>query len=146
LALALPAEGEVATCDVSREWTDIARGYWEQAGVAGRIRLELRPALETLTRLREQGAEGGLDLAFIDADRTGYAAYFQHSLALFCPGGSLLVDNTLWSGRVADPSVHDADTEAIRAFDGMLRQDQRIDLSLVPIGDGLTLARKRLGA
>lgn len=146
MALALPADGEVVTCDVSREWTDIARSYWEQAGVAGRIRLELRPALETLTRLREQGAEGGFDLAFIDADKTRYADYFEHCLALLRPGGSVLVDNTLWSGRVADPSVHDADTEAIRAFNQALHQDPRIDLALVPIGDGLTLARKRLAA
>jgi len=146
IALALPADGEVVTCDVSREWTDIARGYWERAGVAGRIRLELRPARETLTQLRAQGAEGSFDLAFIDADKTAYSAYFEHCLALLRPGGSVLIDNTLWSGRVADPSEQDTDTEAIRDFNRRLHRDERIDLSLVPIGDGLTLARKRFGA
>jgi len=146
VALALPADGEVVTCDVSREWTDIARGYWEQAGVAGRIRLELRPALETLTQLRAQGAEGSFDLAFIDADKTAYSAYFEHCLALLRPGGIVLIDNTLWSGRVADPSAQDADTRAIRDFNQSLHGDERIELSLVPIGDGLTLARKRFSA
>ena len=146
MALALPADGEVVTCDVSREWTDIARGYWEQAGVAGRIRLELGPALETLTQLRAQGAEGSFDLAFIDADKTAYSAYFELCLALLRPGGIVLIDNTLWSGRVADPLEQDADTQAIRDFNQNLHEDERIDLSLVPIGDGLTLARKRFGA
>ena len=146
MALALPADGEVVTCDVSREWTDIARGYWEQAGVAGRIRLELRPALETLTQLRAQGADGTFDLAFIDADKTAYSAYFEQCLALLRPGGIVLIDNTLWSGRVADPLEQDADTQAIRDFNQNLHEDERIDLSLVPIGDGLTLARKRFGA
>jgi predicted O-methyltransferase YrrM len=143
MALALPPGGEVVACDLSREWTDIARGFWLRAGVADRIRLELAPALNTLEALRTQGAEGSFDLAFIDADKTAYADYYERCLALLRPGGILMADNTLWSGTVADPDDRSADTEAIRAFNRRLHQDSRIDLSLVPIGDGLTLARKR---
>ncbi|AHE98960.1 O-methyltransferase [Thioalkalivibrio paradoxus] len=143
MALALPDDGELVTCDVSSEWTDIAREYWERAGVAARIRLELRPALETLERLCAQGESGRFDLAFIDADKTAYDDYFERCLELVRPGGSVLIDNTLWSGQVADPSVEDPATEAIRGLNRKLHRDERIDLSLVPIGDGLTLARKR---
>lgn len=143
IALALPADGEVIACDVSREWTDIARNYWQRAGVADRIRLELRPALDTLSDLRARGEDASFDLAFIDADKTGYPEYYEQCLALLRPGGIVMVDNTLWSGRVADTADRSADTEAIRAFNRQLQSDQRIDLSLVPIGDGLTLARKR---
>jgi O-methyltransferase len=143
IALALPADGEVITCDLSREWTDIARTYWQRAGVEELIRLELRPALDTLEALRARGEEESFDLAFIDADKTGYPDYYEQCLALLRPGGIVMVDNTLWSGRVSDPTDHSADTEAIRAFNRDLRGDGRIDLSLVPIGDGLTLARKR---
>ncbi len=142
MALALPEDGQVVTCDVSSEWTDTARSYWERAGVSGRIRLELRPAVETLADLRDRGDAASFDLAFIDADKTSYGSYFEHCLELLRPGGIVLVDNTLWSGRVADADDHSADTEAIREFNRNLHQDGRIDLSLVPIGDGLTLARK----
>ncbi len=143
IALALPADGEVIACDVSREWTDIARGYWQRAGVEARIRLELRPALDTLRDLRAGGEEQSFDLAFIDADKTGYPEYYEQCLALLRPGGIVMVDNTLWSGSVADSADRSADTEAIRAFNRQLQGDPRVDLSLVPIGDGLTLARKR---
>jgi len=143
IALALPADGELVACDVSREWTDIAKSYWQRAGVENRIRLELRPALDTLRDLRARGEDESFDLAFIDADKTGYPEYFEQCLALLRPGGIVMVDNTLWSGRVADPADLSADTEAIRAFNRHLQHDQRVDLSLVPIGDGLTLARKR---
>lgn len=143
VALALPADGEVIACDLSREWTDIARSFWQRAGVADRIQLELRPALQTLADLRERGEDGRFDLAFIDADKTGYPEYYEQCLALLRPGGIVMVDNTLWSGAVADPADRSADTEAIRAFNRQLQQDERIELSLIPIGDGLTLARKR---
>ncbi len=143
VALALPADGEVIACDLSREWTGIARAFWKRAGIEDRIRLELRPALETLADLRDRGEDGRFDLAFIDADKTGYPEYYEQCLALLRPGGIVMVDNTLWSGTVADPADRSVDTEAIRAFNRQLQQDERIELSLIPIGDGLTLARKR---
>jgi O-methyltransferase len=143
LALALPVDGEVVACDRSREWTDIARHYWNRAGVGARIRLELRPARETLAALRARGEDQSFDLAFIDADKTAYPEYFEECLALLRPGGIVMIDNTLWNGSVVDPADRSADTEAIRAFNQQLHRDARIDLSLVPIGDGLTLARKR---
>lgn len=142
VALALPDDGTVVACDRSREWTDIARDYWARAGVLGRIRLELRPALETLESLRAGGDEGTFDLAFIDADKTGYPLYYEHCLALLRAGGILMIDNTLWGGAVADPHDETPDTLAIRAFNRQLHGDARIALSLVPIGDGLTLAHK----
>lgn len=145
VALALPPEGRIVACDVSEEWTAIARRYWERAGVADRIRLELAPALQTLDGLIAGGEAGQYDLAFIDADKTHYLEYYERVLRLLHPGGLVVVDNTLWSGRVADPAVIDADTVALRRFNEALHRDERVDLSLVPIGDGLTLARKRLG-
>ena len=144
VALVLPDDGQVIACDVSPEWTAIARRYWAHAGVAHRIRLELRPALETLEHLRATGQAGTFDLAFIDADKTGYLAYYEHCLDLLRPGGLIMVDNTLWGGAAADPNDQEPDTEAIRAFNRHVQQDQRVALSLVPIGDGLTLAQKRL--
>lgn len=143
VALALPPEGRIVACDVSEEWTAIARRYWERAGVADRIRLELAPALQTLDGLIAGGEAGQYDLAFIDADKTNYLEYYERVLRLLHPGGLVVVDNTLWSGRVADPGVIDADTLALRRFNEALHRDERVDLSLVPIGDGLTLARKR---
>ncbi|HMM44407.1 MAG TPA: class I SAM-dependent methyltransferase [Candidatus Macondimonas sp.] len=142
-ALALPEDGELIACDISAEWTAIAQRYWQQAHVAGRIRLHLRPALETLHELIDAGRSGQFDFAFIDADKTGYAAYFEACLDLLRPGGIIAVDNTLWSGHVADPTVADADTVALRAFNAARRNDERIDLCLLPVADGLTLARKR---
>jgi O-methyltransferase len=143
MALALPEDGEVVTCDLSEEWTAVARRYWQQGAVEDRIRLKLGPAADTLEALVHAGETGRFDFAFIDADKTGYARYYDLCLRLVRPGGLIAVDNTLWGGSVADPCAQDADTVAIRAFNRTLRDDPRIDLSLVPIGDGLTLARKR---
>lgn len=143
MALALQADGRIIACDVSEEWTAVARSYWQRAGVGERIELRLAPALETLDHLIEGGGGGSFDLAFIDADKTRYLDYYERSLTLLRPGGLVAVDNTLWGGSVADPDKTDADTAALRAFNAVLRDDRRIDLSLVPIGDGLTLARKR---
>lgn len=145
VALALPDDGQVIACDISREWTAIAQRYWSRAGVAHRIQLELRPALETLEHLRTAGQAGTFDLAFIDADKTEYLAYYEHALALLRPGGLIMVDNTLWDGAVVDPNDREPDTEAIRAFNRHVQQDPRVALSLVPIGDGLTLTQKQQG-
>jgi predicted O-methyltransferase YrrM len=142
-ALALPDDGRIVACDVSEEWTSIARRHWRAAGVEHKIDLRLAPALETLDALLAAGEQGSYDLAFVDADKTGYLAYYERCLALLRPGGLVLFDNTLWSGRVADPEVGDDDTVALRHFNECLHRDERIDLCLVPIGDGLTLARKR---
>jgi predicted O-methyltransferase YrrM len=143
VALALPDEGRVVACDISAEYTAIARRYWQEAGVADKIDLRIAPALETLDRLLAQGEAGTFDFAFIDADKENYQAYYERSLQLIRPGGLIAVDNVLWSGRVADPQVQDHSTQAIRAFNQKLHQDERVTLSLVPIADGLTLALKR---
>ncbi len=143
MALALPPDGHIVACDVSAEWTAIGRRYWREAGVAERIELRLAPAIETLEALLADGGEDRFDFAFIDADKSGYHAYYEACLKLVRPGGLIVVDNTLWDGRVADDSVQDANTCAIRAFNAALHDDVRVDLSLVPIGDGLTLARRR---
>ena len=143
VASALPADGRIVACDVSEHWTSIARRYWVEAGVARKIDLRLAPALETLDALAAAGEAGTYDFVFVDADKTEYVAYYERALVLLRPGGLVVVDNTLWSGRVADPEVADEDTVALRHFNEHLHRDARIDLSLVPIGDGLTLARKR---
>lgn len=142
MAQALPAEGRIVTCDVSEEWTAIGRHYWERANVAVRIDLRIGPALETLDRLIDAGESGGFDFAYIDADKANMRAYYEHCLILVRRGGLIAVDNVLWSGRVADPADREESTEAIRAFNELLHEDERVDISLVPIGDGLTLARK----
>jgi predicted O-methyltransferase YrrM len=143
VALALPEEGRIVACDVSEEWTSVARRYWRAAGVEHKVDLRLAPALDTLDAMIAEGLAATFDLAFIDADKEGYLAYYERALQLLHPGGLVLVDNTLWSGRVADPEVGDADTVALRHFNEVLHRDERVDLALVPIGDGLTLARKR---
>lgn len=143
MTLAMPDDGTLLACDVDREWTDVARRYWDEAGVGGRIELELAPAADTLEHLVARGDSGSFDLAFLDADKRGLADYFELALELVRPGGLIAVDNTLWHGRVVDPEDHDASTEAIRAFNRKVREDGRVSLSLVPIGDGVTLARKR---
>jgi caffeoyl-CoA O-methyltransferase len=143
MAAALPTDGELIACDLSEEYTRVARAYWAEAGVADRIDLRLAPALETLTALVDEGQAGSFDLVFIDADKTQYEAYYEKALQLLRVGGLVVVDNVLWGGSVIDPQDQDPDTLAIRAFNRKLRQDRRVDLSLVPIGDGLTLARKR---
>ena len=142
-ALALPDDGRIVACDVSEEWTSVARRYWQQAGVTHKIELHLAPATDTLDALMAQGQAGTFDFAFIDADKTNYLAYYERTLALLRAGGLVLIDNTLWSGKVADPEVADADTVALRHFNEVLHRDERVDLSLLPLGDGLTLARKR---
>jgi predicted O-methyltransferase YrrM len=142
-ALALPDDGRVIACDVSEEWTAVARRYWQRAGVEHKIELRLAPATETLDALIVEGHGGTFDFAFIDADKTNYLAYYERTLALLRTGGLVLIDNTLWSGRVADPEVADADTVALRHFNEVLHRDERVDLSLLPLGDGLTVARKR---
>ncbi len=143
LALALPDDGRILACDVSERWTAVARRYWAAAGVAHKIELRLATALETLERVRAAGAAGTYDFAFIDADKENYVGYYERVLELLRPGGLIVVDNTLWSGRVADPENAEADTVAMRHFNEHLHLDERVDLSLVPVGDGLTLARKR---
>ena len=142
-ALALPGDGRIIACDVSEEWTAIARRYWREAGVEEKIELRLGPALDTLDQLLGGGEAGRFDFAFIDADKENCLSYYERVLPLLRKGGLIVVDNVLWSGRVVDPEVADADTVALRHFNDSLHHDERVDLSLVPIGDGLTLARKR---
>lgn len=143
LAQALPPNGQLVACDVSEAWTAVGRRYWLEAGVADRIDLRIAPAMATLDILLESGEAGAFNFAFIDADKENYVAYYERCLELLGPGGLIMVDNVLWSGRVADPGNQESDTIAIRAFNRHLLHDERVELSLVPVGDGLTLARKR---
>ncbi len=144
VALALPADGCVIACDISEVFTSVGRRYWAEAGVADRIDLRLGPAVETLDALlSEGGAAGSFDFAFIDADKINYGHYYERCLSLLRPGGLIAVDNVLWNGSVADPSKIDGDTRAIRALNEKMHRDTRVSISLVPIGDGLMLARKR---
>ncbi|ACK69139.1 O-methyltransferase family 3 [Gloeothece citriformis PCC 7424] len=142
VALALPEEGKIVACDLNEEYTAIARHYWEKAGVTQKIDLRIAPALETLEQLLEQGEEESFDFAFIDADKSNYDNYYEQTLKLVRPGGLIAIDNVLWGGRVADRTVQDNRTKAIRALNEKLHQDPRINLSLIPIADGLTLAIK----
>jgi predicted O-methyltransferase YrrM len=143
VAMALPDDGEIVACDISDEYTKIALEFWERAGVKNKISLRLAPAVETLDKLITDGGAGQYDFAFIDADKVNYHAYYERLLQLVRPGGLVAVDNTLWSGDLADPGVDDENTVALRVFNRRLHEDERIDLSMIPIGDGLTLARKR---
>ena len=143
VARALPADGQIVACDVSAEYTDVARRYWAEAGIADKIDLRLAPALDTLDALLDDGQAGAFDFAFIDADKENYDGYFERCLALLRAGGLVAVDNVLWNGAVINPVKQDPDTQAIRALNAKLQQDQRVSLSIVPIGDGLALARKR---
>lgn len=143
LALALPPDGHLLTCDLDATTGAIARRYWDAAGVGDRIEQRLGPAEATLRHLLAEGGAEGFDLMFIDADKRGYDAYVELGLHLLRPGGLLLLDNTLWSGRVADPTAADLQTQALRQINAKLHNDARVSLSLIPIGDGLTLARKR---
>jgi len=143
VAGALPAEGRLVACDVNREWTDIARQHWDEAGLAPRIELRLGAAATTLDALLAAGAADAFDFAFIDADKARYDAYYERCLRLVRSGGLIAIDNALWSGRVADPSAQDEDTAAIRALTLKTRDDPRVSASLVPIGDGLLLCRRR---
>jgi len=139
MARALPVDGRLDACDIDRDWTDIGRRYWDEAGVAGKITLHLGPALDTLAGF----APDSFDLAFIDADKTNYDAYYEACLKLVRPGGVLAIDNVLWSGAVANMSDMQPDTLALRALNAKIHADERVDMSLLPIGDGLTLARRR---
>ena len=142
VAQALPPDGRIVACDTSEEWTSIARRYWAEAGVAGRIDLRLAPALATLQGLIDAGQAGSFDFAFIDADKENYANYYEAVLQLLRPGGLMAIDNTLWSGDVADPDKQDADTRAIRELNRQVHADERVAMSLLPVADGLTLALK----
>lgn len=144
MALALPEGGEIIACDVSEEYTAIARRYWREAGVSDRIALRLAPATETLDALLADGQAGAFDFAFIDADKPNYRGYYERCLTLLRPGGVVAIDNVLWSGTVADPTQSDPDIEAIRDLNTFLHSDNRVDLSLLPLADGLTLARKKV--
>jgi predicted O-methyltransferase YrrM len=143
VALALPEEGRIIACDVSEEYTSVARRYWREAGVEHKIELRLAPAVETLDGLFAEGGGGTFDFAFIDADKENYDRYYERALKLLRPGGLIAVDNVLWHGKVLDESVQDADTRAIRALNEKLHRDKRVWVSLLAIGDGLTLAYKR---
>ncbi len=142
-ALALPADGRLIACDKSREWTDTARRYWAEAGVSGKIELRLGPALQSLDALLAEGYAGRFDFAFIDADKDNYDAYYEKVLALLRPGGLVALDNALRHGRVADAADADPGTVVIRDLNRKIRDDARVTMSLVPIADGLMLARKR---
>lgn len=142
VALALPDDGTVLACDISEEYTRVGRPFWQQAGVAHKIELKLAPALHTLDAQLAEGAAGHYDFAFIDADKTGYDAYYERCLRLVRAGGLIAIDNTLWGGSVARPAK-DADTAALQQLNAKVHADARVDLSLLPLGDGLTLARKR---
>jgi caffeoyl-CoA O-methyltransferase len=143
VALALPSDGRLVACDVSEEWTNMARRYWREAGVESKIELHVQPALQTLDALLAAGEAGSFDFAFIDADKTAYDAYYERCLTLLRPGGLVAVDNTLWSGAVADRSDQRESTRAIHALNVKMTADSRVTTSLIPIGDGLHLARKR---
>jgi len=143
VALALPADGTIVACDVNEEFTAVARRYWKEAGVDNMIDLRLKPALETLRELLAERRQGTFDMAFIDADKSNYEGYYESAMELVRPGGLILIDNVLWSGRVADPANDDADTKALRALNKKLLTDSRVSLSMLPVADGLTLALKR---
>ncbi len=143
VAAVLPEDGTLIACDISEDFTSLAKPFWREAGVAGRIDLRIGPALDTLDALIADGETGSFDFAFIDADKANYQGYFQRVLDLVRGGGLICVDNVLWHGAVIVPARIDEDTEAIRAFNASLTRDPRVSISLVHIGDGLTLARKR---
>jgi caffeoyl-CoA O-methyltransferase len=143
IAAALPKDGRLVCCDISEEWTSIARRHWSAAGVAGRIDLRVAPALDTLKDLLARGEAGNFDFAFIDADKSGYDAYYEACLKLLKPGGLIALDNMLWSGRVVNPDHHDTDTDAIRTLNTKVSNDARVESVLLTIGDGVMLARKK---
>ena len=143
VALALPADGRLVCIDLSREWTDVARRYWAQAGVADKIELRLGSALDTLDAMVAEGQAGTFDFAFLDADKDNYPAYADRMLTLLRQGGLLAIDNVFWGGEVADPEVDNDSVRGIRTLNATLAADERVTLAMVPIADGLTLARKR---
>lgn len=143
IARALPKNGTLICCDVSEEWTSVAQRYWKEAQLDKRIELKIAPALDTLETLIGKGREGTFDFAFIDADKTSYDAYYEACLKLLRPNGLIAIDNVLWSGAVADASATDANTQALRALNTKISNDARVDCSLLTIGDGVMLVRKR---
>ena len=143
VALALPEDGKIVACDVNEEWTSIGRRFWKEAGVDHKIDLRLQPALRTLDSLIAVGESGNFDFAFIDADKPNYDAYYERVLQLLRAGGLILIDNVLWSGKVVDPDAKDAETMAFKNLNAKLHKDERVDVSLLGIGDGVTLVRKR---
>lgn len=143
VALALPPDGRLVCCDVSEEWTSIARRYWAEAGVADKVDLRIGPAVDTLDQLLDDGGEDSFDLGFVDADKVGYDAYYERLLRLVRPGGLIVFDNTLWGGDVLDEDSEDKDTRALQALNLKLADDERITLCLLPVADGVTLARRR---
>jgi len=143
MAQALPEHGRLVACDINEQWTGIAQRYWQQAGVAHKIDLHLAPARDTLTTLIKNGQQEAYDFAFIDADKQNYKHYYESCLQLIRPGGLIAIDNVLWGGSVADTADQQPDTIAIREFNRFINDDDRVEISLVPIGDGLTLARKK---
>lgn len=143
VALALPPDGQLTACDINPDYTAVAERYWARAGVAGKIELRLAPAVETLDALLSEGKADSYDFAFIDADKQSYDAYYERALALIRPGGLIAIDNVLWAGQVADPADQSAETTEIRKLNAKIRDDSRVSVSLVPIGDGLMLARRR---
>lgn len=143
VALAMPDDGRIVACDINKEWTDIAQRYWKEANVDHKIELRLAPALDTLDALIDEQLQNKFDFAFIDADKAGYKDYYERVLALIRPGGLIAIDNTLWNGSVTDESDQTESTQAIRDINRHLHADERVDISLLPIGDGLTLALKR---
>jgi caffeoyl-CoA O-methyltransferase len=143
VALAMPPEGSMVCCDISRDWTDVARRYWQRAGVADRIELRLGPALDSLDALLAEGQAGTFDFAFLDADKVQYPEYVDRAIALLRPGGLLAIDNVFWGGEVANPAIDDESVRGIRSMSRALAEDGRVTLAMVPIADGLTLARKR---
>lgn len=142
-ALTLPEDGRIIACDVNPEWTAVARRYWREAGVEHRIELRLAPALQTLAQLIDEGRADTFDYAFIDADKERYPEYYEQCLRLLRPGGLILIDNVLWNGAVADPNNKERDTVALRRLNERLLVDERVELSMVPVGDGLSLLTKR---
>jgi predicted O-methyltransferase YrrM len=143
VALGLPEDGRIIACDVSEEYTSVARRYWKEAGLDHKIDLRLGPALETLDDLLANGQAETFDFAFIDADKSNYDNYYERALKLLRTGGLIAIDNTIWSGRVADPNDSDKDTVAIRTLNEKLHHDERVALSMLTVGDGLTLAMKK---
>lgn len=143
MAEALPEDGELITCDVNVEWTDVAKRHWQAAGLAEKIELRIGLAIETLEGMLTDGQEHSFDMVFVDADKVNYCNYYDLGMRLVRSGGLILIDNTLWKGRVADPQVQDADTCAIRDLNARVFNDSRADVSVNPVGDGLTLVRKR---
>ena len=143
VAMALPEGGTLTACDVSEEWTSIGQEFWKEAGVDDRINLNIAPALDTLDKLLEEGKQGHYDLAFVDADKTNYKNYYERLLKLVRQGGAILFDNVLWGGSIIDESNQDDSTVALRELNDMLHKDERIELVMLPIADGLTIARVR---